>query len=133
MLLRCYLAALFGFRAGRNLQDLARLDQIGIRNLVAIGVEDFVPAIRASVEFLGDLRERVALVDRVGLRGASTVGAVDATPDCTLPKSAFGAGGAVDEAPLCTFEKSGFLASPMSALLCRCRTVNNTPRALNGV
>ena len=104
-----------GFRAGRNFQDLAGLDQIGIRNLVAIRIEDFVPAIRVPVELLGDLGERVALGDGVGLRGAA--GAVEVTPDWTLLKSAFGAVGAVDETPLWTLEKSGFFASPMSALL----------------
>ena len=61
-------------------------------------------------------RER-EIVDILYERGASTVGAVDATPDCTLPKSAFFASGAVDETPLSTFEKSGFFGSAMSALL----------------
>src|SRR5215467_8086399 len=37
-----------GFRTGRNLQHLARPDQIGIRDLVAVGLEDFTPAIRIS-------------------------------------------------------------------------------------
>ena len=105
-----------GFRAGRNFQHLAGLDQIGIRNLVAIGVEDFVPAIRVPVELLGDLGERSrpwrpyrsALAQRV--RSMSR-----RTGRCRSPLSA--RVGAVDETPLWTLEKSGFFASPMSALL----------------
>src|SRR5690606_2457199 len=50
----------------RQLQHLARLDQVGVVELVAVGFEDRVPAAGLAVVLLRDRRKRVALEHRIG-------------------------------------------------------------------
>src|SRR5690606_37478902 len=47
----------------RNLQYLPGLDPVGVIKLVAVGLEDVVPAAGLAVETLGDMREGVAALD----------------------------------------------------------------------
>src|SRR3954463_14025697 len=50
-----------------NLQDLPRLDLVRIRQLIAVRVENGWVGVRITKELLGDLAQRVACFDRVGL------------------------------------------------------------------
>src|SRR5690606_21225420 len=52
-------------RCGRDLQDLAGLDPVGIVQLVAVGVEDPPPLSGLAVVGLGDVREGVAALHGV--------------------------------------------------------------------
>src|SRR5690606_21888212 len=55
----------------RDAQHLAGLDQVGVVKLVAVGLEDRVPFAGLAVETLGDVRQRVATLDGVGLLAAA--------------------------------------------------------------
>src|SRR5687768_9174029 len=50
-----------------QLQHLAGMNEIGILDDVPVGLVDLAPLLRVAVHPLGDLREAVALLDRVGL------------------------------------------------------------------
>src|SRR5690606_11298295 len=63
----------------RDLQHLAGLDQVGVVELVAVGLEDPVPCARLAVELFGDVRQRVALLHGVGLFADGFFGAARAT------------------------------------------------------
>src|SRR3546814_1703789 len=65
----------------RDLQHLAGLDQVGIVELVAVGLEDPVPCARLAVELLGDVRQRVAPLHGVGLLTDGFLGAARAALD----------------------------------------------------
>src|SRR5580765_3265566 len=56
----------------RNLEDLARLDLVGIVENVAIRFEDHVVLVGMAIELLGDCRQRVARLDRVALLTRTT-------------------------------------------------------------
>src|SRR5690606_31994969 len=65
----------------RDLQHLAGLDQVGVVELVAVGLEDPVPCARLAVELLGDVRQRVAPLHGVGLLADGFLGAARAALD----------------------------------------------------
>src|SRR5262245_52801424 len=58
----------------RDLEDLARLDLVGVAQLITVRVEDLLVRIRVAELFFGDLAERIASLDSVGLRRGLTAG-----------------------------------------------------------
>src|SRR3546814_1404993 len=73
------------------------LDQVGIVELVAVGLEDPVPCARLAVELLGDVRQRVAPLHGVGLLTDGFLGAARAAlhvAEIGLGRVGFGAAGA---------------------------------------
>src|SRR3954466_3734256 len=60
----------------RDLQHLSGLDLVGIAQHVAVRVENLHVVLRAAEVFLGDLAERVASLDGVGLLGVADAGCV---------------------------------------------------------
>ena len=61
-------------KALRQIQHLPRLDFVGIAQLVAIGLEDFHVHVGVTKLRLGDLAQRIACFDRVGLLHGSCGG-----------------------------------------------------------
>src|SRR5690606_17765481 len=55
--------------SGRNSEYLARMDQVGIGDLVAVGFVDGLPLLRVPVLPLGDLREAVSRNHGIGALG----------------------------------------------------------------
>src|SRR5574338_212146 len=53
------------------LEDLVGIDEVGVLDLVLVGFIDLLPLRRVAIDILGDLRQAVALLDRILLvRGA---------------------------------------------------------------
>src|SRR3546814_10641623 len=73
------------------------LDQVGIVELVAVGLEDPVPCARLAVELLGGVRQRVGPLHGVGLLTDGFLGAARAAlhvAEIGLGRVGFGAAGA---------------------------------------